>query len=617
MDNVLFKDLPLSKETLRAIEDLGYEKASPIQALAIPPLLEGKDVLGQSQTGTGKTAAFALPVIEKIDPTKRKLQALIMCPTRELALQVAEEFSKLLKYKKHVHVVPVYGGQPIDRQIRALREGAHIIIGTPGRIMDHMNRKTISLETIEMVVLDEVDKMLDMGFRDDIEDILSTSPKERQTIFFSATVPAEIKKLIKKYQNEPVNVTIEHKTLTVPSIDQVYFEVRNQMKLELLTRIIDLNNIRLAVVFCNTKRMVDELVAELQARGYFADGLHGDLKQMMRDRVMKKFRTGAVEILVATDVAARGIDVDDVEAVFNYDLPQDEEDYVHRIGRTGRAGKKGKAFSFISGRDMYKLRDIQRFANITIARGTVPTLEDVAGVKSSKVLEKIKKIIEKGELTKYAAMIDTMMTEDFGAVEIAAAFLKNALEKDGKDPAKNDPLLASVSSRPSMSHIGEAGMKSLMINKGRRDGIGPKDVVGAIAGEAGIRGEEIGKIQIEDRETYVDIPEPLVEQVISAMSVAQIKGQDIAIEIADLSRKPAPRERERGGYDRGGSSRGGSRGGDRGGRSSYGGGSGGRSSYGGSRGGDSRGGSRGGDRGGRSSYGGSSRSGGGRQNDFL
>lgn len=611
MDNVLFANLPLSKELLKAVEDLGFEKASPIQAQAIPHILEGKDVLGQSQTGTGKTAAFGLPILEKIDPTKRKLQALIMCPTRELALQVAEEFGKLAKYKRNIHVVPVYGGQPIDRQIRSLREGAHIIIGTPGRIMDHMDRGTISLETIEMVVLDEVDKMLDMGFRDDIEQILSTSPKDRQTIFFSATVPTEIKRLIKKYQVDPVNVTIEHKTLTVPSIDQVYFEVRNQMKLELLTRLIDLNNIRLAVVFCNTKRMVDELVAELQSRGYFADGLHGDLKQVMRDRVMKKFRTGAVEILVATDVAARGIDVDDVEAVFNYDLPQDEEDYVHRIGRTGRAGKKGKAFSFISGRDMYKLRDIQRFANITIARGTVPTLEDVAGVKSSKVLEKIKKIIEKGDLTKYASMIDSMLTEEFGAVEIAAAFLKNALEKDGKDPAKNDPLLASTSSRPSLAHVGEAGMKSLMINRGRRDGIGPKDVVGAIAGEAGIRGEEIGKIQIEDRETYVDIPEPLIEQVISAMSVAQIKGQDITIELADLSRKPAPRERDRGGYDRGGRSSGGSRGGDRGGRSS---------SYGGSsRGGSSSGGG-GRSYGGRSSggsRGGSGRSYGGKQNDFL
>lgn len=611
MENVLFSTLPLSKELLRAVEDLGFEKASPIQAQAIPSILEGKDVLGQSQTGTGKTAAFGLPVLDKIDTSAKRLQALIMCPTRELALQVAEEFSKLAKYKKQIKMVPVYGGQPIDRQIRALRDGAQVVIGTPGRIMDHMERGTISLKTLNMVVLDEVDKMLDMGFRDDIEQILSDSPTERQTIFFSATVPAEIKKLIKKYQKDPVNVTIEHKTLTVPSIEQVYFEVRPQMKLELLTRVIDLNNVRLGIVFCNTKRMVDELVAELQSRGYQADALHGDLKQVSRDRVMKKFRQGGIEILVATDVAARGIDVDDVEAVFNYDLPQDEEDYVHRIGRTGRAGKKGKAFSFVSGRDMYKLRDIQRFANITIGRANVPSLEDVVEIKAQKLLLKIKAIVEKGNLAKYTTMIDTLLTEEFGAVELAAAFLKNALQKDGKDLDRNDALFASVSARPSFAHVGESGMKMLFIDRGRNDGITPKDIVGAIAGEVGMRGEEIGKIIIVDAGTYVGIPEPLIENVISVMSAAKIKGKEVTVTIADPAMIPTQEDRgeRRSSY--------GGRGGSGGGRSSsYGGGrsSGGSSRYGsGSRSSSSsRGGSSSSSSGGRSS--GGSR---GRQNDFL
>ena len=529
MENVLFTSLPLSKESLRAIEDLGYEKPSPIQAGAIPHILEGRDVLGQSQTGTGKTAAFGLPVLDRIDAGKKTLQALIMCPTRELALQVADEMAKLMKYKKGIKIVPVYGGQPIDRQLRALRLGAHIIIGTPGRIMDHMERGTIVLEDIRMVVLDEVDKMLDMGFRDDIEDILKTTPKERQTIFFSATVPEEIKRLIKKYQKDPVNVTIEHKTLTVPSIEQVYFDVRPGMKIELLTRIIDIHHIKLGVVFCNTKRMVDELVAELQGRGYFADALHGDLKQVSRDRVMKKFRQGTIELLVATDVAARGIDVDDVEAVFNYDLPQDEEDYVHRIGRTGRAGKKGKAFSFVSGRDIYKLRDIQRFAKIIIERAPVPSLSDVVEIKAQKLLDRIVKIVEKGNLEKYKTMIDGLLTQEFGASEVAAALLKNTLERDGKDMEKKDTLSSGGSHSSGATLSEEPGMCTLMINRGKEDRITPRDIVGAIAGESGISGDVIGRIKIASMMSFVDVPEETVEEVLRTMGEARIKGRDVKI----------------------------------------------------------------------------------------
>ena len=360
MNITKFEDLPISDEIKRSIAEIGFEEPSPIQAQSIPVILSGKDVIGQAQTGTGKTAAFSIPILEKVDPNNKHLQAIVLCPTRELAIQVSKEIRKLGKFKSGIKTLPVYGGQPIDRQIKALKSGVQVVIGTPGRVIDHINRKTLKLDDVKMVVLDEADEMLDMGFREDIELILNQTPIERQTTFFSATMPKEILELTKLYQHEPEIIKVVRKELTVPNIKQFYIETRRANKLEVLCRLIDVYNPKLSVVFCNTKRGSDELVSELQARGYFADALHGDLKQTQRDIVMDKFRQGTIDILVATDVAARGIDVDDVDMVFNYDLPQDEEYYVHRIGRTGRAGREGVSFSFVYGKEMRKMRDIER-----------------------------------------------------------------------------------------------------------------------------------------------------------------------------------------------------------------------------------------------------------------
>ena len=350
MEAIKFEDLNLDAKILRAVTDMGFEAASPIQGQSIPLELEGLDIIGQAQTGTGKTAAFGIPLLQKVDPKSKKLQAIILCPTRELAIQVSEEIRRLAKYMHGVKVLPIYGGQEIGRQIRSLKDGIQVIIGTPGRVMDHMRRKTLKLEHVHTVVLDEADEMLNMGFLEDMETILSELPEERQTVMFSATMPPAIAEIAKKFQKDPEIVKVVKKELTVPKVTQYYYEVKPKTKVEVMCRLLDMYDPKLSIVFCNTKRQVDDLVQELQGRGYFAEGLHGDLKQMQRDRVMNSFRNGRTDILIATDVAARGIDVDDVEAVFNYDIPQDDEYYVHRIGRTGRAGREGKAFSLVVGR---------------------------------------------------------------------------------------------------------------------------------------------------------------------------------------------------------------------------------------------------------------------------
>ena len=320
-----FEELQIDERILRAVEDMGFEEASPIQSKAIPVVLEGKDIVGQAQTGTGKTAAYSIPMLQKIDPSIKKVQAIVLCPTRELAVQVAEEIRKLAKYMSDIKVLPVYGGQEIVRQIKSLKTGVQIVVGTPGRVMDHMRRKTVKFDNVSMVILDEADEMLDMGFREDMETILTDTPEDRQTVLFSATMPKAIMDIAKKFQNNAEVVKVVRKELTVENIEQYYYEVRPKNKNEVLCRLIDIYNPRLSVVFCNTKKKVDELISELKGRGYFADGIHGDMKQAQRDRVMNDFRDGKTEILIATDVAARGIDVSNVDVVFNYDLPQDEE----------------------------------------------------------------------------------------------------------------------------------------------------------------------------------------------------------------------------------------------------------------------------------------------------
>ena len=521
---IRFSELSLSAEMQKSIVDMGFEEASPIQSESIPYILEGRDVIGQAQTGTGKTVAFGIPVCERVDPTQKTVQAIILCPTRELAIQVSEEFGKLLKHKRGVKFLPVYGGQPIDRQIRALSTGVHIVIGTPGRVIDHIQRRTLNLANVKMVVLDEADEMLDMGFREDIESILTNVPSERQTVFFSATMSKSILALTKAFQTDPQFVKVVPKEMAVPLIDQHYIELKERDKCEVLTRLIDVYNPKLSLVFCNTKRVVDELVTHLSDRGYFAGCLHGDLKQTERDRVMSKFRKCEIDILVATDVAARGLDVDDIEAVFNYDMPQDEEYYVHRIGRTGRAGRSGKSFTFVAGRDSYKLGDIRRFTKSTIKRHDIPTLSDVEETKIAAIVEKIKGQIEEGHLTKYVHILEKL-SEDYTSLDIAAGLLKMTLgTTDGKDLANKQDAFSDTGAEP--------GMVRFFINVGRNHQVSPRDIIQVITSSIGLPGNKVGAISIFRDFTFVSVPKDSAMDFMSVMKNQRIRGNKINIEPA-------------------------------------------------------------------------------------
>lgn len=523
MEKLRFKELDISNEIQRAVEDMGFEEATPIQSLAIPHVLEGKDVTGQAQTGTGKTAAFGIPLLEMVSPSERDLQAVILCPTRELAIQVAEELKKLSKYMKRVNVLPVYGGQPIERQIKALKKGVQIIIGTPGRVMDHMRRGTIEMDQVKILVLDEADEMLDMGFREDIEFVLDYIPDERQILLFSATMSPDILYITKRYQDDPEFLKVVPKELTVPETKQIYFEVKEKMKLDVLSRLLDINDFGLSLVFCNTKRRVDKLVSHLQIRGYAADGLHGDMSQRQRDNVMSKFRSGNIDILVATDVAARGIDVENVEAVFNYDVPNDDEYYVHRIGRTGRAGKTGVAYTFVSGKEVYQLRDIMRYTKTKIEQQQVPSISDVEEIKAMNFLEKIKHIINNETLDKEVHMVEKLMEEDYSSVETAAALLRIVM-------TKND----AVKSTDDFGDTGAAsGQVRFFINVGRKDKIKARDIIRAIADRTGLSSSTIGKIDVFDKFSFVEVPQTSASEVISTMRGAKIRGRSINMEPAN------------------------------------------------------------------------------------
>lgn len=525
MKKINFNELDISDNILRAVGDMGFEETTPIQTSAIPEILVGKDIIGQAQTGTGKTAAFGIPMLDKIDPNNKNPQSIILCPTRELAIQVSEELKKLSKYKQNIYTLPIYGGQSINRQIKALKKGAQVIIGTPGRVMDHMRRGTLNLKHIKYLILDEADVMLDMGFIDDIETILKDIPDDRNTLFFSATIPKSIKRLSKKYQKNSKFVKVAHEKLTVPSIEQHYFEIRKGNKLKVLTRLIDLYNPELSLVFCNTRKEVDRVTMQLQARGYSSDGIHGGLNQNQRDHVMNKFKNGVIEILVATNVAARGIDIDNIEIVFNYDVPFDTDYYVHRIGRTGRAGKDGKAFTFIVGKDIYKLKDIQKYIKMKINRKSVPTLDDVEQAKLEKVENELMDYIDNNHLSKYINHIDNWVDNDYTAIEIAAALLKQSMSEPDQKETKQE-----------MNSFGdtgaEAGMVRLFINKGRRDNISPRHIVGAISGETTLSGDLIGVIDIYENFTFVEVPRDSGHEVLNIMKNNQIKGTTINIEPA-------------------------------------------------------------------------------------
>ncbi len=529
METVRFEEMGLSEEIQKAVRYMGFEEASPIQAKAIPAMISGIDLIGQAQTGTGKTAAFGIPILEKVDPKLKKLQAIVLCPTRELAIQVADEIRNLSRYMHGIKVPPIYGGQDIVKQIRSLKSGTQIVIGTPGRVMDHMRRKTMKLDFVHTVVLDEADEMLNMGFREDIEFVLSGVPEERQTVLFSATMPKPIMEITKKFQNNAKVIKVTKKELTVPNIEQYYYDVKPKKKEEVLSRLLDIYSPRLSVVFCNTKKQVDLLVNALLGRGYFAAGLHGDMKQEQRDRVMQGFRTGKTEILVATDVAARGIDVDEVEAVFNYDLPQDDEYYVHRIGRTGRAGREGRAFSFVSGKEVYKLKEIQRYCKTKIYAQKVPSLNDVANTKMENILDDVERVIEQEDLDMMINAIEERVNNsEFTAMDMAAAFLKICcgMTEDNKNTEENDWEFGDTGA-------GEDGMVRLFINIGKKQRVRPGDILGAIAGESGMDGKLIGTIDMYDKYTFVEVPREYAREVLNAMKNVKIKGKTVAVEPAN------------------------------------------------------------------------------------
>lgn len=538
-----FEELGLSQDLLDAVKDMGFEEPSPIQVLAVPALLAGRDAVGQAQTGTGKTAAFGLPILEKVISGKG-VQALVLCPTRELAIQVAEELSKLAARKKGVTILPVYGGQLIERQFRALAKGAQVVVGTPGRIIDHLQRGTLRLDEVDVVVLDEADEMLDMGFREDIEAILERTPDGCQRILFSATMPPPIRELSKRFLREPEMLTIAHKMLTIPAIEQTYYEVRPYQKMDALCRVLDSQGFRKALVFCSTKRGVDEVTTHLQQRGYQADGLHGDLAQAQRDRVMQRFRTEGLEILVATDVAARGIDVDDVDAVINYDMPHDVEKYVHRVGRTGRAGRVGSAFTFVTMREQYKLRDIIRCTRARIKQGRLPTLRDVDNIRTSRLLEEVRQAVEAGTPERWLALVEDFLAERFpeGGVtgrDMAAALLKLLMQRDfGNQDASREPDVFAepprrsvpdgASSHPRDARGGDspnprgrknsAPMTRLRVNVGHTHKVSPRELVGAITGESGISSRDIGAIGIRQQYSVVDVAEEVAGHVLAVLN---------------------------------------------------------------------------------------------------
>jgi ATP-dependent RNA helicase DeaD len=553
-----FAELGLSEPMLRTIGELGYETATPIQAQTIPLLLEGLDVIGQAQTGTGKTAAFALPLIERLDPSERRVQALILTPTRELAMQVAEAIHN---YSRHqpLRVLAVYGGQPIERQLNRLQAGTQVVVGTPGRVMDHLRRGSLQLDAVRAVVLDEADEMLDMGFVEDVEWILAqTAAEQRQTALFSATLPPQVRALANRYMREPRHVSVGRDEMTVPNIEQRYYLVNEPAKLEVLARVLEVEEASATLIFSRTKLGAAELTEALQARGFAVDALHGDMSQLDRESVLRKFRARQITTVVATDVAARGLDIEGISHVINYDIPYDLEAYVHRIGRTGRAGREGVAITLLTPRERRLLRDIERFIGKPIEAARPPQLADVAQRRAERLKLRLRELIEADELTSYRPLIDELVAEGYDPTALAAAMAQVAHAANPRlltranepeielEPREERRAPRSFDSRgrggfdndrfggrPFRGNRGpEEGMVRLSLNAGRRNGVRPQDIVGAIANEAGIPGRAIGAIDIRDTHAFVEVPAQYQSRILERMARTQLRGQPVLIRVS-------------------------------------------------------------------------------------
>ncbi len=522
-DVLKFEDLNLSEKLKRALKDIGYIETTEIQKQSIPYILKGRDLIGQSQTGTGKTASFGLPMIEKIDSENRKTQAIILCPTRELAVQVTQELRKYLKYYESIKCMAIYGGESIERQTLGLKKGVQIIVGTPGRVMDHMRRRTIKLNQVKMVILDEADEMLNIGFEEDIETILKDIPENRQTILFSATMNKRIMGITKKYLTNPKNIKIKAEELTVEKIKQEAIEVKSKMKDETVCRIIDVIQPKKAIVFCNTKKKVDTLIDELKSKGYKAESLHGDIKQNQRDRIMKKLKSGNIQILVATDVAARGIDVKDLELVINYDIPQELEYYVHRIGRTGRNGKDGIAYTFYTGKEKLKLKEIEKYANTKIKMGKIPTLKEVDEAKNKKIIVKIEEIIKSKEF-KNINIINDLQEKQYNLEEISKALI-TYISLNINNENNNQTI--------NTYEADENGFVRLFLNVGKKDKVMVKDIVGCFSSYTALSSQEMGRINLLDNFSFVDVPESYVDEVLKNVKGKSIKNKVVNVEVAN------------------------------------------------------------------------------------
>ncbi len=527
---VSFYELGLAEPIARAVAEMGFETPTPIQAKAIPVLISGRDLIGNAQTGTGKTAAFGLPLIQMIDPERVEPQALILAPTRELAVQVAGGIHDFAK-NSGIRVVVVYGGQPIDRQFRSLKNGAHVVVGTPGRVLDHLRRGSLSFTNVKYCVLDEADEMLALGFTEDLDAILAELPVERQLAFFSATMPARIMALTKKFLRDPVHITIKSKQRTLDTTNQTYYEVPPGKKLEALARVLDMETPGPTIVFCRTRQETSDLSENLRMRGYNTEALHGDMNQQERDRVMRRFRDGQADLLIATDVAARGLDIETVTHVINYDIPWDVEQYIHRVGRTGRAGRSGDAITLVSGRERAQLKNIERMIGSTIKPARIPTAADIAAKRREMFQDALRETLKEGG---FESLLETVeaLSEEFETSEVAAAALHMLWQSQNAGKVEAADEMAHDFEQP------EIGMARIFVGMGRQDGLRPSDIVGAITNEAGLNGKAIGVIDILDRSSFVEVPAGQSEMVVEALRNCKLRNRKVKVQLARNLNEP-------------------------------------------------------------------------------